>query len=166
MSTTSLTNVFRELFVAPLSAVTQTEADYRRIWAQWLEQQLRLLTEENGELRPGVELAKMMDSAPKVNLDGVIEVGITMRIASVREYDASIEAGLAIGPIHASGGFGFVNRSSQESVFQASTRYTISNFDRNLKKYLEERNIPVTKLEDVKTAIEVLKKPLKEDDNA
>jgi len=166
MSTTSLTNVFRELFVAPLSAVTQTEQDYRRIWAQWLEQQLRLLTEENGQLRPGVELAKMMDNAPTVNLDGVIEVGITMRIASVREYDASIEAGLAVGPIHASGGFGFMNRSSQESVFQASTRYTISNFDRNLKKYLEERNIPVARLEDVKTAIEILKKPLKEDDNA
>ena len=160
MSTTSLTNVFRELFVAPLNAVTQTEEDYRRIWAHWLEQQLQLLTLENGELRPGVELSTLLDNAPIVNLDGVIEVGITMRIASVREYDASIEAGLAIGPIHASGGFGFVNRSSQESVFQASTRYTISNFDRNLKRYLEDRNIPVAKLDDVKTAIDVLKKPL------
>ena len=163
MSTTSLTNVFRELFVAPLSAVTRTEEDYRRIWSQWLEQQLKLLTGDDGKLRQGVDLARLLDTAPVVSLDGVIEVGIAMRIASVSEFDASLQTGLGIGPIYASGGFGFVNRSSQESVFQASTRYTISNFGRDLKEYLEDRNIPVTSLDDVKNAINILKQPLQND---
>jgi hypothetical protein len=160
MTTTSLTNVFRELFAAPMNAVTKTEEDYRRIWARWLEQKLALLTDKNGKLRKGVDLTKMLDNAPVVSLDGVIEVGITMRIASVSEFNAEVEAGLGIGPIHASGGFGFVNRSSQESIFQASTRYTISNFNRDLKKYLEDSKIPVTNPDEVKKAIEILKSPL------
>jgi hypothetical protein len=158
MSTTSLTNVFRELFVAPLAAATTTEEDYRRIWGDWLDRQLKLLSDENGELKPGVDLGRLLESAPVVNLDGVIEVGITMRIASVKEFNAALQIGLSVGPIYGSGGFGFVNRTSQESVFQASTRYTISNFERNLKKYLEDRNITLAKPEDMKTAIEILRK--------
>jgi hypothetical protein len=160
MGTTSLTNVFRELFVAPLSAATTTEEDYRRIWANWLDQQLKLLSDDSGELKPGVDLKKLLETAPVINLDGVIEVGITMRIASVKEFDATLQVGLSLGPIYGSGGFGFVNRTSQESVFQASTRYTISNFDRNLKKYLEDRNITLANPDEMKTAIEILKKPL------
>jgi hypothetical protein len=57
----------------------------RRIRAEWMEQQLKLLTDKNGKLRPDVDLDKVIDTAPVVSLDGVIEVGITMRIASVME---------------------------------------------------------------------------------
>lgn len=157
MSTTSLTNVFRELFVAPLSAATTTEEDYRRIWADWLDQQLKLLSDDSGKLKPGVDLNKLLETAPVVNLDSVIEVGITMRIASVKEFDANLQVGLSLGPIYGSGGFGFVNRTSQESVFQASTRYTISNFERNLGKYLKDRNIVLAKPDDMQTAIDILR---------
>lgn len=158
MSTTSLTNVFRELFAAPLNAVTRTEKDYRQIWAEWLEDQLKLLVTSDGKLRAGVDLQKVLDTAPIITLDGVIEVGITMRIASVQEFNASADVGLAVGPIFTSGGFGFMNRTSQESVFQASARYTISNHDKNLNKYLADRNIPVTNPKEVSSAIELLKK--------
>ena len=161
MTTTSLTSVFRELFVAPLSAATSTEEDYRRIWADWLEQQKQLLSNDDGQLPSELDLEKILDLAPTVSLDGVIEVGITMRIASVKEYDVSLQTGLSLGPIYGSGGFGFVNRSSQESVFQASTRYTLSNFDRDLKKYLQDRNIQLTKPGDLENAVKMLRKPLK-----
>lgn len=157
MSTTSLTHVFRELFTAPLSAVTQSESDYRQIWAQWLEDQLRLLVKENGQLREGVDLAKVLDTAPVVDLDGVIEMAVTMRIASVKEFQASVEGGVGVGPIFVSGGFGFVNRSSQESVFQASTRVTMSNSSKNLVEYLADHNIPLTDVSEVTNAIQILK---------
>jgi hypothetical protein len=160
MSTTSLISVFRELFVAPLNAAASTEEDYRQIWANWLEQQHKLLTGDDGQLKPGVEMDKILDLAPVINLDGVIEVGITMRIASVKEYKTSGEVGMSLGPIYGSGGFGFVNRSSQESVFQASTRFAMSNFDRNLKKYLEDRNIQLTDAKDLTEAVAILRKPL------
>ena len=157
MSTTSLTNVFRELFVAPLNAVTRTESDYRQIWASWLEDQLNLLATPDGKLREGVDLEKVLDKAPIINLDGVVEVGITMRIASVQEFSASADVGLAVGPIYGSGGFGFMNRTTQESIFQASTRYTLSNHEKNLKQYLKDRNIPVTDPNEVRGAIDILK---------
>ena len=158
MSTTSLTNVFRELFVAPLNAVTQAEADYRQIWAAWLEDQLRLLATPDGKLKEGASLEKVLDTAPIINLDGVIEVGITMRIASVQEFNASADVGLAVGPIFVSGGFGFMNRTTQESIFQASARFTLSNHEKNLKKYLMDRNIPVTNPKEVSNAVDILKK--------
>lgn len=160
MSTTSLISVFRELFVAPLNAAASTEEDYRQIWANWLEQQLKLLTDAEGQLKPGVEMDKILDLAPAIHLDGVIEVGITMRIASVKEYNASVDVGLSLGPIYGSGGFGFVNRSSQESIFQASTRFAMSNFERNLRKYLKDRNIQLASAEDLTQAVATLRKPL------
>ena len=158
MSTTSLQNVFRELFVAPLSAACKTEEDYRRIWADWLERQLKLLSDEQGNLLPEVNVSHLIDIAPVINLDGTIEVGITMRISSAQEFNAELGVGLSVGPIYASGGFGFVNRTAQESVFQASARYALSNFDRNLRKYLEDRSITVTKPDELTKAIEMLRK--------
>lgn len=157
MSTTSLTHVFRELFAAPLDAVTQSEADYRRIWADWLEGQLKLVSDKNGKLKPGVDLAKLLDTAPIISLDGAIDVAITMRIASVNEFSVKGEGGMGVGPVYASGGFGFSNRSSQESLFQASTRYTMSNTNQNLKSYLTERNIPIANASDVNNAVALLR---------
>ena len=81
-----------------------------------------------------------------------------MRIAAVSEFNTSTNVGLSVGPIYASGGFGFVNRTSQESVFQASTRVALSNFEKNLKTYLENKGIQVTSVEELRSAIEFLQK--------
>jgi hypothetical protein len=141
--------------------VSKTEEDYRRIWADWIERQLEMLrdSEDRTKLRDGVGLESILKTAPVISLDGVIEVGITMRIASVQEFTAEARVGLAVGPIYGSGGFGFVNRTSQESVFQASTRYVISNFARDLQTYLSDRNIPVASVKDVENAIAFLRGP-------
>lgn len=161
MSTASLTSVFRELFVAPLSAACASEQDYRRIWAQWLTDQKKVLAGENGELPPDLDLKKFLACAPVVHLDGAIEVGITMRIAGVQEFNAELKAGLSLGPIYGAGGFGFASRTSQESVFQASTRYVISNSERDLQKYLDAHSIPVQEPKDLDKAISALSKPLR-----
>jgi hypothetical protein len=84
-----------------------------------------------------------------------------MRIASVREFNADVKAGLSVGPVYASGGFGFVNRTSQESIFQASTRFTLSNQNKDLTKYLQDRNIPFTSPSEVNNAIKILSPPPK-----
>ena len=167
MGDTSISNVYRELFQSPLKAVTEAEADYRRIWSQWLQDQLALVTEQVApdptkpdqkvtKFRDGVDFSKILNAAPVISLDGVIEVGITMRISSARELDANVNVGLSIGPIYASGGFGFKETTSQESVFQASTRFTLSNQSKDLTKYLADRNIPVTKPDEVQNAIKLL----------
>ncbi len=160
MSTTSLISVFRELFVAPLSAACESEEDYRRIWAKWLTDQKKLLADASGAWPPGLDVQKFLASAPVIHLDGAIEVGITMRIAGVQEFNAEVKAGLSLGPIYAAGGFGFVSRTTQESIFQASTRYVISNSERDLQKYLEAHSIPVQEAKDLENAIKMLEKPL------
>jgi hypothetical protein len=158
MSSTSLASVFRELFSAPCKAATDCEQDYRNIWADWLKFKKNLLTDAAGNLLPGVSLDKLIETAPIVALDGVIEVGITMRIASVSERNASLSGGLALGPVYASGGYGFMNRTSEESMFQASTRYTITNNNKDLKTYLANSSIDLAKPDSLTKAIEFLQK--------
>lgn len=133
MSEASISTVFQDLFQAPLKAVTDAEARYRAIWADWIQMQYDLAFDKTkNDWRAGVDFSKVMQTAPVISLDGVIEVGITMRIASVREISANLNIGISVGPIYASGGFGFMNRTTQESVFQASTRFTLSNQNKDL----------------------------------
>ncbi len=161
MSSTSITRVLNELFTAPINAVTLAEREYRKTWANWLEFQFKLLKESGTAITPEL-LAKILDIAPVVGLDGVIEAGITMRIAEVNSKEGGFSAGLQLGPIHASGRFGFSNQSSQESIFQASTRYTISNQETNLKEYLSNRDIEPANEEQLVKAIAFLKKDVGE----
>jgi hypothetical protein len=144
MSTTSLSTVFNEIFTTPLNAVCEAEKKYRSIWADWIRFQIPLFKAANGGNLDKASIDKMLDLAPVVKLDGVIEVGITMRIAEVSKKDGSINAGLQLGPVHASGSFGFSKQTSSESLFQASTRFTLSNQQTNLKEYLSDRNIVPT----------------------
>lgn len=157
MSSTSITKVLNELFTAPINAVTSAEAEYRKTWAKWLNSQLTLL-KDSGVAITSERLEKILDIAPVVGLDGVIEAGITMRIAEVRSSEGGLSAGLQLGPIHATGRFGFSNQSTQESVFQASTRYTISNQETNLKEYLANRGIEPTDESGLLNAIKFLGK--------
>lgn len=157
MSTTSITNVMTELFYAPLEAAVQAEKQYRRIWADWMTFQLALATEDDGKtLRSGVDPKALLKTAPAVSMDGVIELAITMRVAGVKETRGKIGAGLSIGPIYTSGGFGFMSRTTEESVFQAHARFTLSNTGKNLTDYLEQYKLPVTRPEDVNSAIKEL----------
>ncbi|HEX6746537.1 MAG TPA: hypothetical protein VF092_04520 [Longimicrobium sp.] len=158
MPTLSVATVLRELYSAPLEAAVAAESEYRRIWATWLREQLALVTDAAGDLRPGVDLAALLQTAPVVRVDGRVDVAITMRIAAVRESQGGVSGGLQLGPIHASGSFGFMNRTTEESVLQASTVVVISNTDQSLVDYLAKHNVPVPDADGVKNAIAFLDK--------
>ncbi len=148
-----------KLFYAPLDAAVKAEKQYCRIWADWMTFQLALATEEDGKtLRSGVDLTALLKTAPAVSMDGVIELAITMRVAGVKETQGGLGIGLSIGPIYASGGFGFMSKTTEESIFQAHARFTLSNTGKNLTGYLGQYKLPVTKPEDVTSAIKELGK--------
>lgn len=165
MSSASISSVFRELFQAPLRALTDAEEDYRRIWADWLEVQFRFLSIEKKEgarsvrvWKDGVDFEKVVrEHAPVVALNGAVDVGITMRIASVKEFNGNVGFGVALGPVYASGGFGFTGRSSKESLFQASTQFTVSNQPGDLSEYLSNRNVTLAEPSDVESAVKFLR---------
>ena len=144
METATLSSVLGELYTAPLDAAIRAEREYRRIWASWLTFKKSLVTDTNGALLPGINLSELLNTAPVVTVDGKVEVAITMRIASVKQVEVGVQGGLSLGPIYASGSFGFLNRSSAESTLQASTSVVLSNANRNLVEYLGDHQVKVT----------------------
>jgi hypothetical protein len=158
MATTDLTDVFTTLFTAPASAVCRAEREYRRIWLDWLRDLSALIAAAPNPMTAD-QLAKHLELAPVLQFESFIEVGITMRIASVSEMRAGITAGLRLSVIETSGSFGFVSRNTRESVLQAKAQYTLSNTGAmTLKDYLGTMSIDLAKPDDVKTAVATLEK--------
>jgi len=160
MATISISKAFSDLFSAPLSAVVEAEEAYLRMWIARLKVLQATYVEGGGDdagIKNDADLSELIDQyVPVVQLEGKIDTSLTMRIAGVKETSASISAGLALGPIHASGGFGFVSRNTHESVFQASTSFALSNKEFSLKDYLKTANLTVSTPSDLNKAIEHL----------
>ena len=158
MSTTSLESMVTTLFTAPGAAVIDAEQSYREIWSKWLERIAKLI----GTLPQGSDIAKAIAEhaklAPILKLNGRIEMGLTMRIASVSERTGSVAVGLAVGPIGVSGSFGFLDRSAEESVMYVRAAYTLSNDEVSLANYLSTWGITLASADDVTKAIAFLKK--------
>lgn len=139
MSTTaSLSSVLSGLFTAPLNAATQAEADYRTIWAEWLEKKLAKFDEAD---RANVTFDQLFTECPVVDVSGRVDLSLSMRIASVSEKGGQAGAGLQLGPVHAGGSFNFMSRESEESLFRAAASFTVTNTGGDLRKLLEDANI-------------------------
>lgn len=159
MSGLSLSTVMQELFSAPLNAVTKAERDYRLIWANWLHQKLELIKAANGGNLPGnLNIEELLKTAPVVSLDGVINSSLTMRIAGIKESTTGLQGGLQIGPIYGGGTYSSTSRSTEESVFNASTSFTLSNHQAKLVDFLASAQIPIPQAGDVDSLVEILKK--------
>lgn len=156
MATTDLTGVFTTLFTAPANAACRAEREYRTIWLEWLRELAALSGAAASPMKPE-QIQAHLDLAPVLHFESLIEVGITMRVASVSEMRAGISAGLRLSVIETSGSFGFVSRDTQESVLQAKAQYTLSNgAHMTLKDYLGTMSIDLAGPDDVKTAIGAL----------
>ena len=135
--------VLRELCTAPLDAAVKAEADYRAIWLEWLEEKIRIVKSMEG-VDLGDVWKKLFESAPAVSVNSRVDLAVTLRITSVKEFSAEGRIGLTVGPIYASGGFGFMSRTTTESTLQASTSVVLSNNEQNLLDYLGKHNIKST----------------------
>ncbi|MDX8392405.1 MAG: hypothetical protein R8K53_07550 [Mariprofundaceae bacterium] len=144
MSNASISSVIGDLFNAPLQAAVKADAEYMRIWAKWLEFKKPLFLDGKGKPLPGVDISKMLETAPVVNLNGKIDLAITMRITDVKETNASLSGGLSVGPVFASGSFGFHSESTQESLFQAAASFLMSNQKKSLPNFLSDHNLTLT----------------------
>jgi hypothetical protein len=161
MSTISISQAFTELFSAPLKSVVQAEEDYLRLWINRL-QVIQKLFVTNGKWKADVDMKTVVAQyAPAVRLEGRIDTALTLRVAGVREISANASVGLALGPVHASGGFGFVSRNTHESIFQASTSFALSNKEFSLTNYLEAAKLPLVTAADLNNAIKHLGADLK-----
>lgn len=158
MATTDLTDVFTTLFTAPAGAVARAEREYRNIWLEWLRELAGLADAAVGPMTRE-QLAAHLELAPVLHFDSMIEVGVTMRVASVSEMRGGLTAGLRLSVVETSGSFGFLSRGTHESILQAKAQYTLSNTARmSLKDYLGTISIELAGPDDVKTAIAALER--------
>ncbi len=150
-----ISEVLSDMFRSPLNAVVEAERNYLAIWADWLEMQLKLIGDDDLTQE---QIEALMTKAPAVKLDGFIDVGVSMRIATVKQKDVSFGVGIGVGPVHASGAFGFSKTSSQESMFQASARFNITNHNTDLSAFLAERGKTPYTIQDVHDVTDLMRK--------
>lgn len=145
--------ILSALFTEPISAVVGAERDYRRIWAGWLEDLVRVLPAGLSAAEEADFINKRLELAPVMRISATIEAGVTMRIASLTQKEGKVSLSLGTGPFQISGGGGFSSQTSSESVFQARALYTLSNdAERSLKDYATELRLPLATAADVTAA--------------
>ncbi len=71
-------------------------------------------------------------------------MAITLRVSDLKQQNGEIDAGIQVGPIYASGSYGFSSERYSESLLKANTRFTVSNQRTNLSEYLKEMNLMPT----------------------
>ena len=152
----SIHSVITDLFNAPLQAAVKADAEYLRIWAKWLKFKKGLIFNEDESIIDGVDINEILKTAPIVELDGNIDLAITMRIAEVKESNATLSGGLTVGPIYASGAYGMSKQSTQESIFQASSSFVLSNQKKDLIEYLNKHNLSIATASDVDNVVKKL----------
>lgn len=165
MPVASIESVMTELFTAPLEAAVNADREYRKTWTRWMKDQLTLVSVPSPNpasppaLRDGVKIDDILKTAPAVSLDGVIDLSITMRIASVKQKEGSLGIGLGLGPVNATGSFGFMSRTAEESVFQVQARFTLSNTGRDLSGELAKAGLTPVDIPSMENAIKLLPPP-------
>ncbi|WP_019617197.1 hypothetical protein [Psychromonas ossibalaenae] len=154
MSSTSINSVITELFNAPLQAAVKADAEYLKIWAQWLTFKKSLMfNKDNGMPIEGIDIDEVLKTAPIVELNGNIDLAITMRIAEVKETNGSLSGGLSVGPIYASGTYGISKQSTHESLFQAASTFVLSNQKKDLADYLNKHSLTIATASDVDNVV-------------
>ncbi len=156
MSSASINSVITDLFNAPLQAAVKADAEYLRIWAKWLTFKKQLMFNEDGTPIDGIDINEILKTAPIVELNGNIDLAITMRIAEVKETDASFSGGLTVGPIYAGGTYGMSKETTQESLFQASGSFVLSNQKKDLAGYLGKHSLSIATANDVDNVVKKL----------
>lgn len=161
MSTLSIGDAVADLIEAPMEAALAAEEKYLQLWKERLEIIQKTYVQSDGQLKEGASLEKLLKQyTPVVEVEGKIEMGLTMRIAGVTEKSGSFGGGLAVGPIHGSGSFGFASQNTHESVFQVSAAFVVANKKFSLEDYLSTAAITLAEPGDLTMAIEHLGKDL------
>lgn len=157
MATQSLESMISTLFMAPARAAVEAESGYRKIWADWLKNTGDWLKDGPSMTDANVAaLTKMMPQAPVMKFSGVLELSISMRVASVSQVDGKVSLGLGTGPISVSGGY--FRQASEESAMTVRGTFTLTNAEVDLGAYLARTGLVPTDPASLTKAIELLGK--------
>lgn|SRR5574337_388043 len=134
MATQSLETMISTLFTAPGRAALEAEAGYRKIWADWLTSTADLVGKD------ATKVMAMAPQAPVMKFSGVLELSLSMRVASVSQAEGKISLGT--GPISVSGGY--FRQTSEESSMTVHGTFTLTNTEADLSTYLARMSLTPT----------------------
>jgi hypothetical protein len=153
----------------PIEAVAQAERDYLRMWRDRLEA-MRVPPAPGGNPVPALsaeEIKATLAFVPVMKLVGDIQVATTVRLASVREMNGKLGLTIGVGPIGINGGFGFLNRATEESIIQISATFKLTNGEVSLLDYLKDvGKIDLAAPSDITKAIDFLNRKVEQSERA
>lgn len=159
---TTFADLVGTIMNTPIDAVTRGERAYLQIWKQRLTAIRDRAPSGSGTNTNMDWLRAELAYVPVMKLAGDINVAATVRLASVREIGGNIGLTVGVGPIGITGGFGYSQRSTEESVIQIAATFKLTNGEITLLDYLKQtQNITLAQPSDLTTAITHLDKTIK-----
>lgn len=156
MSATSSTfeSLVATIMSTPIVAVTQGQRECLKDWLARLNAVKSLTNFE--------DIKASLGQAPMMKLAGNIQIGATVRLTSMRGSNGNIGVNIGVGPVGLTGTYGFMSRSTEESVIQIAASFVLTNGESSLLDYLKNvRQLDLAKPEDVKTAIDKITEAIK-----
>lgn len=158
MAQAQMHEILNTLFTAPVKASVMAEAEYRKVWIEWLDRTEKLIPADAPEAVQKAVIEAQLDMAPIMKFEAAIDLGVTMRLVSIKEGSGGGSLGLNVGAFQVSGSFGFMSSNTSESILEARARYQLSNTnEQTLRGFLAAAGVPVEKKEQLADARRALK---------
>ncbi len=156
-----LVEMVATLFTAPVQACLIAEKGHRKVWLSWIEGVVKIASDA-GLKEPALLAAlisKELDRAPVLKMDAQIDVGLTMRIETVKKKEGGAELSVGVGPFQGGGSFSFMSQNTQESVLNARATYRLASTSQtSLSEFLRSIGHDPKDLPALTAASETLKK--------
>jgi hypothetical protein len=154
MSQSQIEDIVGTLLTAPVKAVTYANREQMYIWRDYLKTISALIDIESTQDEKVSLVKQYLSMAPIWKVSATVEVGITMRIASVSKSAKGGSIGLAVGLLQVAGQFSSESSTTSESVMTAKAIYALSN-DKEIKltEFMSTLGVTVTSPDQVVTAI-------------
>jgi len=158
MSTYQIENIVSTLLSAPVKAATYANKEQLQIWRDYLETVQKLTSQLEG----GAKLETIqhyINMAPAWKVAANLDIGITMRIASITKTTAGGSLSLTLGLLQSAGQFSTESTTTSESVLTAKAHYVLTNdTEVKLAEFLKSLGVSPTQPEQLQTAVAQLSK--------
>lgn len=159
MSQSQIEDVVSTLLSAPVKAATYANREQMLIWRDYLKEIKAVISAADSDQQKVNLINQYISMAPKWKVAAQIEVGITMRVASISKTSAGGSLGIAVGLVQTAGQFSSETSTSTESLLTARALYSLTNDNEvQLANFLNSLGIDPAAPEQITTAVETLEK--------
>lgn len=154
MSQSQIEDVVSTLLSAPVKAATYANREQMYIWRDYLKTIQAVIDTVNDTEQKVALISQYISMAPIWKVAAQIDVGITMRIASISKTSIGSTLGITVGLVQTAGQFSSEKSTSTESLLTARAHYSLTNDNEiQLADFLNSLGINLAAPEQVTTAV-------------